>query len=95
MKNEERMIFLNEVDKVDGLYARDKTMEYKLKLGYSFGKNLVYGFYGSGDLNVYWSDYTNEKTSTHDYEIKGIGLSRKITNITFNKCIIIIIFNIP
>ena len=58
-------------------------VEYKLKVGYSFGKNLAYGFYGSGDLNVYWSDYTNEKTSTHDYEIMGIGLSRKITNNTF------------
>ena len=58
-------------------------VEYKLKLGYSFGKNLIYGFYGTGDLNVYWSDYTNEKTSTHDYEIKGIGISRKITNNTF------------
>ena len=32
MENEDRMIFLNEPEKVDGLYPRDKTMEYKLKL---------------------------------------------------------------
>ena len=67
----------------DGWAVYDDMVEYKLKVGYSFGKNLAYGFYGSGDLNVYWSDYTNEKTSTHDYEIMGIGLSRKITNNTF------------
>ena len=67
----------------DGWAVYDDMVEYKLKLGYSFGKNLAYGFYGSGDLNVYWSDYTNEKISTHDYEIQGIGLSRKITNNIF------------
>ena len=66
-----------------GWAVYDDMVEYKLKLGYSFGKNLIYGFYGTGDLNVYWSDFTNEKTSTHDYEIKGIGISRKITNNTF------------
>ena len=67
-------------------------VEYKLKLGYSFGKNMAYGFYGSGDLNVYWSDYANEKVSTHDYEIHGIGLSRKITNNTFS-CITLTFFS--
>ena len=67
----------------DGWAVYDDMVEYKLKLGYSFGRNIAYGFYGSGDLNAYWSDYTNEQLSTHDYEVKGIGLSRKITNNTF------------
>ena len=66
-----------------GYVVYDDMVEYKLKLGYSFGRNLAYVFYGLGDLNVYWSDFTNEDTSTHNYEIKGIGLSRKITNNTF------------
>ena len=61
----------------------DDLFEYKLKLGYSFGRNMAAVFYGSGDLNVYWSDYANEDTSTHDYEVKGIELSRKITKNTF------------
>ena len=54
--------------------------EYKLKIGYSFNKYLAYSFFGSGGLNVYWSDYANEDIATHNYEIKGIGLSTKITN---------------
>ena len=29
-----------------------------------------------------WSDYANEDIATHNYEIKGIGLSTKITNNT-------------
>ena len=61
----------------------DDLFEYKLKLGYSFGSNMAAVFYGSGDLNVYWSDYANEDTSTHDYEVKCIELSRKITKNTF------------
>ena len=33
-------------------------------------------------INV-WSAYTNENFSTNDFEIKGIGLSAKITNNIF------------
>jgi len=71
------------VPNLNGWVVYDDMVEYKLKLGYSFGRNLASVFYGSGDLNVYWSDYANEDFSTHDYEIQGIGLSRKITNNTF------------
>jgi len=66
-----------------GSVVYDDMVEYKFKLGYSFGRNLASVFYGSGDLNVYWSDYANEKVSTHDYKVKGIGLNRKITKNTF------------
>ena len=68
---------------LDGSVVYDDMVEYKLKIGYSFNRYLAYSFFGSGDLNVYWSGYANEDTSTHDYLIKGIGLSAKITNHTF------------
>tara|TARA_B100000809_G_C14954734_1_gene465179 strand:- start:149 stop:754 length:606 start_codon:yes stop_codon:yes gene_type:complete len=68
---------------LDGSVVYDDMVEYKLKIGYSFNRYLAYSFFGSGDLNVYWSGYTNEDTSTHNYETKGIGLSAKITNNTF------------
>ena len=71
------------VPNLNGWVVYDDMVEYKLKLGYSFGRNLAAVFYGLGDLNVYWSDYANEDTSTHDYEVKGIELSRKITKNTF------------
>ena len=68
---------------LDGSVVYDDMVEYKLKIGYSFNRYLAYSFFGSGDLNVYWSGYANEDTSTHNYETKGIGLSAKITNHTF------------
>ncbi len=71
------------IPNLNGWLLYDDLFEYKLKLGYSIGRNLASVFYGSGDLNVYWSDYANEDTSTHDYEVKGIELSRKITKNTF------------
>ena len=64
----------------NGYAVYDDMKEYKLKIGYSFNRYLAYSFIGTGGLNVYWSAYTNEDTSTHDYEIMGIGLSAKITN---------------
>ena len=66
-----------------GSVVYDDMVEYKLKIGYSFNRYLAYSFFGTGDLNVYWSDYANEDVSTHNYETKGIGLSAKITNHTF------------
>ncbi|PPR50856.1 MAG: hypothetical protein CFH14_00833 [Alphaproteobacteria bacterium MarineAlpha5_Bin4] len=69
------------ITNLNGFVLYDDLFEYKLKLGYAFGRNMAAVFYGSGDLNVYWSDYANEDTSTHDYEVKGIELSRKITKI--------------
>ena len=57
--------------------------EYKLKIGYSLDKYLVYTFFGTGDLNVYWSAYAQEVKKKNDFEIKGIGLSAKITNNIF------------
>ena len=68
---------------LNGYAVYDDMKEYKLKIGYSFNRYLVYSFIGTGGLNVYWSGYANEDTSTNDYEIKGIGLSAKITNNTF------------
>ena len=68
---------------LDGSVVYDDMVEYKLKIGYSFNRYLAYSFFGSGDLNAYWSGYANEDTSTHNYETKGIGLSAKITNNTF------------
>jgi len=67
---------------LDGTVVYDDMKEYKLKIGYSLDKYLVYSFIGTGGLNVYWSGYANEDTSINDYEIKGIGLSAKITNNT-------------
>ena len=71
------------VSNLDGSVVYDDMAEYKLKFGYSFNRYLAYSFFGSGDLNTYWSGYANEDTSTHNYETKGIGLSAKITNNTF------------
>jgi len=68
---------------LNGYAVYDDMQEYKLKIGYSLDKYLVYTFFGTGDLNVYWSAYANEDTATNDFEIKGIGLSAKITNNTF------------
>tara|TARA_B100001750_G_scaffold231277_1_gene229261 strand:- start:125 stop:733 length:609 start_codon:yes stop_codon:yes gene_type:complete len=67
----------------DGYAVYDDMQEYKLKIGYSLDKYLVYTFFGTGDMNVYWSAYTNEDHSTNDFKIKGIGLSGKITNNIF------------
>ena len=67
----------------NGYVLYDDLQEYKLKIGYSLDKYLVYSFFGTGDLNVYWSAYTNEDHSTNDFKIKGIGLSGKITNNIF------------
>ena len=68
---------------LNGTVVFDDMKEYKFKIGYSFNRFLAYSFFGTGGLNVYWSDYANEDISLHDYEIKGIGLSAKITNNTF------------
>ena len=68
---------------LNGYAVYDDMKEYKLKIGYSLDKYLVYSFIGTGGLNVYWSGYANEDTSINDYEIKGIGLSAKITNNIF------------
>ena len=67
----------------DGYIEYDDMQEYKLKIGYSLDKYLVYTFFGTGDLNVHWSDYANEDKNKNDFEIKGIGLSAKITNNIF------------
>jgi len=67
----------------NGYIVYDDMKEYKLKIGYSLDKYLVYTFFGTGDLNVYWSAYANEVKTTNDFEIKGIGLSAKITNNIF------------
>ena len=68
------------VSNLDGSVVYDDMAEYKLKFGYSFNRYLAYSFFGTGGLNVYWSDYANEDVSTHNYETKGIGLSAKMTN---------------
>jgi len=67
----------------DGYIEYDDMQEYKLKIGYSLDKYLVYTFFGTGDLNVYWSAYTQEVKDKNNFEIKGIGLSAKITNNIF------------
>ena len=67
----------------DGYIEYDDMQEYKLKIGYSLDKYLVYTFFGTGDLNVYWSAYAQEVKKKNDFEIKGIGLSAKITNNIF------------
>ena len=67
----------------DGYIEYDDMQEYKLKIGYSLDKYLVYTFFGTGDLNVYWTAYANEDKKKNDFEIKGIGLSAKITNNIF------------
>ena len=67
----------------NGYVLYDDMQEYKLKIGYSLDKYLVYTFFGTGDLNVYWSAYANEVKEKNDFEIKGIGLSAKITNNIF------------
>jgi len=67
----------------NGYIVYDDMKEYKLKIGYSLDKYLVYTFFGTGDLNVYWSAYANEVKEKNDFEIKGIGLSAKITNNIF------------
>ena len=64
----------------NGYVLYDDMQEYKLKIGYSLDKYLVYTFFGTGDLNVYWSAYAQEVKKKSDFEIKGIGLSAKITN---------------
>ena len=64
----------------NGYVLYDDMQEYKLKIGYSLDKYLVYTFFGTGDLNVYWSAYAQEVKKKNDFEIKGIGLSAKITN---------------
>ena len=67
----------------NGYVLYDDMQEYKLKIGYSLDKYLVYTFFGTGDLNVYWSAYAQEVKKKNDFEIKGIGLSAKITNNIF------------
>ena len=67
----------------NGYVLYDDMQEYKLKIGYSLDKYLVYTFFGTGDLNVYWSAYAQEVKEKNDFEIKGIGLSAKITNNIF------------
>jgi len=67
----------------DGYIEYDDMQEYKLKIGYSLDKYLVYTFFGTGDLNVYWSAYAQEVKKKNNFEIKGIGLSAKITNNIF------------
>ena len=67
----------------NGYVLYDDMQEYKLKIGYSLDKSLVYTFFGTGDLNVYWSAYAQEVKKKNDFEIKGIGLSAKITNNIF------------
>ena len=67
----------------DGYIEYDDMQEYKLKIGYSLDKYLVYTFFGTGDLNVYWSAYEQEVKDKNNFEIKGIGLSAKITNNIF------------
>ena len=44
----------------DGYIEYNDMQEYKLKIGYSLDKYLVYTFFGTGDLNVYWSAYAQE-----------------------------------
>ena len=44
----------------NGYVLYDDMQEYKLKIGYSLDKYLVYTFFGTGDLNVYWSAYAQE-----------------------------------
>ena len=67
----------------NGYVLYDDMKEYKLKIGYSLDKYLVYTFFGTGDLNVYWSAYEQEVKDKNNFEIKGIGLSAKITNNIF------------
>jgi len=67
----------------NGYILYDDMQEYKLKIGYSLDKYLVYTFFGTGDLNVYWSAYAQEVKKKNNFEIKGIGLSAKITNNIF------------
>ena len=67
----------------NGYVLYDDLQEYKLKIGYSLDKYLVYTFFGTGYLNVYWSAYAQEVKKKNDFEIKGIGLSAKITNNIF------------
>ena len=67
----------------NGYVLYDDMQEYKLKIGYSLDKYLVYTFFGTGDLNVYWSAYEQEVKDKNNFEIKGIGLSAKITNNIF------------
>ena len=67
----------------NGYVLYDDMQEYKLKIGYSLDKYLVYTFFGTGDLNVYWSAYAQEVKDKNNFEIKGIGLSAKITNNIF------------
>ena len=67
----------------NGYVLYDDMQEYKLKIGYSLDKYLVYTFFGTGDLNVYWSAYAQEVKEKNNFEIKGIGLSAKITNNIF------------
>ena len=67
----------------DGHIEYDDMHEYKLKIGYSLDKYLVYTFFGTGDLNVHWSAYADEVKKRNNFEIKGIGLSAKITNNIF------------
>ena len=68
---------------LNGYAVYDDMKEYKLKIGYSLDKYLVYTFFGTGDLNVYWSAYAQEVKDKNNFEIKGIGLSAKITNNIF------------
>ena len=65
----------------NGYVLYDDMQEYKLKIGYSLDKYLVYTFFGTGDLNVYWSAYAQEVKKKNDFEIKGIGLSYSETNL--------------
>ena len=67
----------------NGYVLYDDMQEYKLKIGYSLDKYLVYTFFGTGDLNVTWSAYAQEVKDKNNFEIKGIGLSTKITNNIF------------